>query len=59
MAYIFFPFSSSFSEIEGLSESVNDKVVADKKKKLQETLTRILTLYVSFAEFHPFPSLIN
>ena len=59
MAYILFLFSSSFSEIEGLSESVNDKVVADKKKKLQETLTRILTLYVSFTEFHPFPSLID
>lgn len=32
-------------EIEGLTDAVNDKVISDKKKKLQETLTRILTLY--------------
>lgn len=34
-------------EIEGLTDTVNDKVVADKKKKLLETLNRILGLYVS------------
>jgi len=32
-------------EIEGITDMINDKVIIDKKKKLQETLTRILTLY--------------
>jgi len=31
-------------EIEGITDMINDKVIIDKKKKLQETLTRILTL---------------
>ncbi|XP_047143532.1 WW domain-binding protein 11 isoform X1 [Hydra vulgaris] len=32
-------------EIELMSDAVNEKVIADKKKKLQETLSRIMTLY--------------
>ena len=37
----------TFSEIEGVaSDSVNEKVIQDKKRKLQETLDRVLSLYV-------------
>ena len=37
-----------FPEIEGVaSDSVNEKVIQDKKRKLQETLDRVLSLYVS------------